>query len=230
MTSLTWTLPLPSSVPAPAWRLRRTLPLISLVVRILCAVLIRSYLRTFHRLEIQGRENLPAGRFIMVANHASHLDTLCMLAALPLNRLHEVYPAAAADYFFADPIRQSMAELVVNALPFDRHDNSRDSLALCEGLLQDGNALIYFPEGTRSPTGEMQRFRSGIGRLATATGVPVVPCRLEGCGAVWPKGRLLPRPGKVALRIGEPRSYGENDGVLEIAAELEQRVALPSLS
>src|SRR5437667_4022188 len=69
--------------------------------RVLAATIIRGWLRLYHRLEIIGRENLPADRsFILVANHASHLDTLCLLAALPLGKLHRAFPAAAKDYFF----------------------------------------------------------------------------------------------------------------------------------
>ena len=60
--------------------------------RVLAATIIRGWLRLYHRLEIVGCENLPTDRsFILVANHASHLDTLCLLAALPLGKLHRAF-------------------------------------------------------------------------------------------------------------------------------------------
>ena len=65
-------------------------------VRSLAAVVLRVWLRVYHRLTIVGRQNLPADRsFILIANHASHLDTLCLLSALPVRRLHRTFPVAA---------------------------------------------------------------------------------------------------------------------------------------
>src|SRR5437899_647931 len=89
--------------------------------RLLAGLLLRGWLRCYHRLTIVGRENLPLDRsFVMVANHASHLDTLCLLSALPLSKLHCAFPAAAQDYFFVQVPRLFLAAVVVNALPFDR--------------------------------------------------------------------------------------------------------------
>lgn len=62
-------------------------------IRLLVALIVRGWLRVYHRLRIVGSENLPAeGSFILVANHSSHLDTLCLLAALPLRKLHRTFP------------------------------------------------------------------------------------------------------------------------------------------
>src|SRR5690242_8407075 len=70
-------------------------------LRFCVATILRVWLRAYHRFTVTGAENLPAeGPFVLVANHASHLDTLCLLAALPLRRLSSAYAAAAADYFF----------------------------------------------------------------------------------------------------------------------------------
>ena len=127
------------------------------VMRSLAALTLRGWLRTYHRLTISGREHLPAeGSFVMVANHASHLDALCLLAALPLRKLHRAFPAAAQDYFFVSIPRIAAAAVVVNALPFSRHTNVRQSLDLCRRLLESpGNILILFPEGTRSSDGAL---------------------------------------------------------------------------
>ena len=78
-------------------------------IRSLVALVLRGWLRIYHRLRIAGRENLPAdGSFVLVANHSSHLDTLCLLAALPLAKLHRTFPAAAADYFFVSVPRMAI--------------------------------------------------------------------------------------------------------------------------
>lgn len=198
-------------------------------LRSLCALAIRGWLRVWHRFEVQGREHLPEGSLVLVANHSSHLDTLCLLSALPLGRLHRAFPAAAADYFFKSVPRIWIAAVVVNALPFARQVHIRQSMALCAQLLANpGNVLIIFPEGTRSTTGEVQNFKSGIGALVAGRDIEVLPCYLHGAFAAWPKGRLFPRPGKVRLIIGAPRNFAargdDRKSVSGIAAELQEAV------
>lgn len=177
--------------------------------RSLAALTIRCWLKLYHRFEVSGAENLPReGSFIMVANHASHLDTLCLLSALPLRKLHRAFPAAAQDYFFVNVPRLAVAAVVVNALPFGRQGHIRNSLDACRNLLANpGNILILFPEGTRTKNGQIGEFKPGIGLLAAGAEIPVVPCRLTGAFEAWPKGNVFPRPRSLRLRIGEPRKY-----------------------
>jgi 1-acyl-sn-glycerol-3-phosphate acyltransferase len=177
------------------------------------ALFTKAYLRVYHRLEIVGRENLPLDRsFVMVANHASHLDALCLLSALPGDRLHQAYPAAAADYFFKNVRRTALSVLLVNALPFHRDRQMHQSLELCRELLNGlGNILILFPEGTRSQTGEIKPFKHGIGKLLAGSDVPVVPCYLEGTFRALRKGAWLPRPRRVRLVIGVSQSFRHLD-------------------
>jgi len=178
-------------------------------LRSVAALTIRSWLRLYHRLEIIGTSHLPKeGSFVMVANHASHLDTLCLLATLPLRKLHRAFPAAAKDYFFVSVPRLAVAAVIVNALPFARQTHVRQSLDLSRQLLANpGNILILFPEGTRTTSGQIGEFKPGIGLLVAGTEIPVVPCRLAGAFEAWPKGKYIPRPRRVRLHIGAPRSY-----------------------
>ncbi len=199
-------------------------------VRALIALIIRGWLRVYHRFEIIGHENLRTNRsLVIVANHSSHLDTLCLLASLPLRKLHRAFPAAAADYFFQSVPRTFVAAVVTNALPFARRVRVRRSLSICSELLSDPeNILIIFPEGTRSETGETREFKSGIGALVAGRDVTVLPCYLQGAYRAWPKGRRLPRPKKVRLIVGGPRNYSsrsanKND-ICTIAAELHRAV------
>jgi 1-acyl-sn-glycerol-3-phosphate acyltransferase len=178
-------------------------------LRSLVALIIRGLLRTYCRFEIVGGEHLRNNRsFVLVANHSSHLDTVCLLAGLPLRRLHRAFPAAAADYFFKSVPRTWIATVIVNALPFARQTQVRHSLAICRELLANaGNVLIIFPEGTRSKTGELQEFKPGIGTLVAGSDVAVLPCYLDGAFRAWPKGKRIPRPGRVRLIIGAPRTF-----------------------
>ena len=173
------------------------------------ACVIRMALSTYFRFRVVGRENLPAaGSFVMIANHASHLDGLCMVAALPLARIHQAFPAAAADYFFKNAPLGFLTNLFMNALPFSRKGNVRQTLEACRNVLagQD-NALILFPEGTRTTTGQMSPFKGGVAQLVAGTNTPVVPCYLEGAFHAWPKGRPLPSPRKLTLTIGQPLTF-----------------------
>jgi 1-acyl-sn-glycerol-3-phosphate acyltransferase len=177
--------------------------------RFAAALALRAWLRVYHRLEIIGRENLPAtGSLVLVANHSSHLDALCLLSALPLRRLHRAFPAAAQDYFFVSVPRLLLATVVVNALPFQRNASPRQSLTICRKLLEvDGNILVLFPEGTRTTGEQPAEFKPGVGLIVAGTEIPVVPCYLEGAGRAWPKGKNFPRPRRVRVKIGPPRKY-----------------------
>jgi 1-acyl-sn-glycerol-3-phosphate acyltransferase len=199
-------------------------------LRSIVALIIRGLLRVYNRFEIVGHENLRTNRsLVIVANHCSHLDTLCLLAALPLRKLHRAFPAAASDYFFQSVARLWIAAVIVNALPFGRQMRVRQSLSLCEELLASpGTILIIFPEGTRSMSGELREFKSGIGALVAGRDVAVVPCWIDGSFRAWPKGSRLPRPRKVRLIVGSPRNYRERSrdkiDICAIAAELRRAV------
>jgi len=199
-------------------------------LRSLGALITRGLLQIYNHFEIIGHRNLRTNRsLVMVANHCSHIDTLCLLAALPLRKLHRAFPAAASDYFFQSVPRLWAAAILVNALPFARQARVRQSLSLCRELLANpGTILIIFPEGTRSTTGEVGEFKSGIGALVAGRDVAVAPCFIDGSFRAWPKGKRFPRPRKVRLVIGTPRNYrdhgtGKSD-IGAIATELRDAV------
>ena len=94
--------------------------------------------------------------------------------------------------------------------------------------------LILFPEGTRSRTGDMGRFRPGIGTLVAAHPIPVVPCFLAGAHAAWPPGRRLPRPGRLHLVIGPSLRFSEapisRAGTVAVAEACEAAVRALTLA
>ena len=200
------------------------------LLRSFAAICVRAWLRLYHRFEISGLENLPSsGSFIMVANHSSHLDAPCLVSALPLSKLHRAFPAAASDYFFQSVPRTWLAAVVVNALPFSRQSHVRQSISLCEKLIETkGNVLVIFPEGTRTVTGELGCFKPGIGALLAGRKVPVIPCYLEGAYRAWSRHHSFPRPRKLKLVIGPARSYEQlapgKDSSSVIAGELQKAV------
>lgn len=184
--------------------------------------------RRFH-FQVEGAEVFDrTPQFILIANHTSHLDAVCLLAALPPERRNRCYSAAAEDYFYTNFVKEQIARLLANTFPFRRHAESRRGLEVCARILDRGDSLIFFPEGTRSTTGEMQRFRKGIGILVQGTRYPVIPAYLEGASEALAKGRFYPHAATIRLYLGEPETFehvppGEAS-ILEITERLEARV------
>ena len=146
-------------------------------LRLLSALTLRAALRSYHRLKIVGREYIPAESCILVANHSSHLDALCLLSAIPLKNLHRAFPVAAQDYFFESVSRIAFSAVFINATPFARRSHTRQSLDSLRRLLaHPGSTLILFPEGTRSISGTLHDFRPGVGALIAGSQIPVIPC------------------------------------------------------
>jgi len=199
-------------------------------LRFLGMLLLKGIFATYFRLRIQGKRHIPrSGPFVLVANHSSHLDAVALACALPVRQWNHAYAAAAQDYFFHGFFRALVAVWFTNAVPFDRREDPRRSLELCADLLHVSHeALIMFPEGTRSPDGEVRRFHSGVGRLVAGTDIPVLPAYIGGAFRAWPKGSAMPRPSRVTIAIGEPRRYAETkagrEGAMAVAEDLHGAV------
>ena len=151
---------------------------------------------------VLGRGNIPANRnFIVVANHASHLDFGLVSHALGASG-RELVVLAAKDYFFNNRFRRFAARNFTRLIPFDRERAQLESLDQALAELAAGRSVLMFPEGTRSPDGAIHEFKSGAGYLALHAGCDVLPIRLSGTFEVLGKGRLLPRRAPVEVRIG----------------------------
>ena len=193
--------------------------------------LVRVYLKAYHRLEVTGREHLPAGPpFVVVANHTSHLDALMLAASLPAGLRRCTFPVSAGDVFFHNGPAALFSSLCLNALPMWRKHAGRHAMGDLRTRLTAGTTgLILFPEGTRSVDGTPGRFKPGIGMLAAGTDVPIVPCRLVGAHEALPKGTHRPRPGKLRVEIGPARRYrdtpNDRDGWRALAEDLQTAVA-----
>lgn len=191
---------------------------------------VRAYMGIWHRLRIQGKENIPRKPpFVLVANHASHLDALVLAATVPWSIRASLYPIAAGDVFFETPTRSVLSALLLNALPMWRKKVGSHALQeLRRRLVEERCSYILFPEGGRSRDGTISPFKKGLGMLIADTSVPVVPCYLEGCFRAWQPAQRFPRPRKVSVRVGPAVSFTDvaNDraGWERIAQTLEDAV------
>lgn len=217
--------------PADSFRsLRREAGLIGALTQAGWRAMITAYLRGYHRLHVSGREHLPAAApFMMIANHASHLDVLTLGAALPWRLRRSAFPIAAGDVFFETPAASLFSAMMLNALPMWRQRCGKHAMQeLRDRLLGDPGIYLLFPEGTRSRTGEIGRFKPGLGMLIAGSPAPVVPCYLDGTFAALPAGQHFPAPKSLRLRIGPPLTFTDatNDraGWTQIATTLESAV------
>lgn len=189
--------------------LRRETGLVGACTHRIWAAAMRAYLGLYHRFRVEGREHLPpAPPYVLVGNHASHLDAIMMAAALPTRLRDRAFPIAAGDVFFETPAIAAFAALFVNCLPLWRHNAGRHAMReLAERLVAEPCVYMLFPEGRRSADGTLLEFREGLGMLVAGRPVPVVPCYLDGASRALPRDARLPRPAKLRLRIGEPMVF-----------------------
>jgi 1-acyl-sn-glycerol-3-phosphate acyltransferase len=163
-------------------------------------------IRLLTPMTLRGRDRLKdlEGPVIVVANHVSHLDTPVVLQALPRKIRNRLVVAAAKDYFYRGRVKGALISMVLATFPFDREEGSRDSLREVRQLLESGWSLLIFPEGTRSPSGELGKVRSGAAVLSTQVEAPIVPVFVHGLAKVMPKGTTAPLPGGIVIDLGEP--------------------------
>jgi 1-acyl-sn-glycerol-3-phosphate acyltransferase len=174
---------------------------------LLIALVFRPTARVLTGADITGREHLPRrGPAIVAANHNSHVDTLLLLSLFPAGALRYVRPAAAADYFLANPVLAWVSRHVIGIVPVHRDaaGQGADLLAPMREALQAGDILVIFPEGTRGRGGDdLGPLRSGVARLAEAVPeAPVIPVWIQGAGRVLPKGEHLPVPLTCCVQVG----------------------------
>ncbi|MBI2195313.1 MAG: AMP-binding protein [Planctomycetes bacterium] len=160
--------------------------------------------RAYFPIRASGLDLLPrSGPFLIAANHSSHLDSAALLSVLqdlsPRLRI-----LGARDYFFNRPLKGWFFRNFLNVLPFDRQENFLQGLRIARACIEKDLALLIFPEGTRSLSGDIQPFKVGLGIIAYELDVPVVPVRIRGTYQALPKGRALPRRRPISVTFGAP--------------------------
>jgi 1-acyl-sn-glycerol-3-phosphate acyltransferase len=167
---------------------------------------VENVLRTELSVEVYGLDQLPSSDrpVLIIANHASHLDTAVLLSTLPTKRRRRTAVAIEADYFFDKVWRAVGSVAVFNALPIQRGGDVLASTPAA--LLRKGCNVVVFPEGTRSGDGFVGQFDIAAAELAVGCQVPVVPVGILGTYAAMPRGRRWPIPGRprVSVRYGAP--------------------------
>jgi 1-acyl-sn-glycerol-3-phosphate acyltransferase len=145
---------------------------------------------------------------VYYANHNSHGDFALIWSCLPDDLRERTRPVAGADYWLKGKLRTYVAERVIRAVLIDRNPETRtqDPIKQMSDVIEQGDSLIVFPEGTRNTTEQtLLPFKSGIFHLASACPeTEFVPVWIENARRVMPKGKLLPLPLLCTLSVGAP--------------------------
>jgi long-chain acyl-CoA synthetase len=165
-------------------------------------ILNRGMARGLFRLRVEGMEHLPEeGPFVIAPNHVSYLDPFAIAAALSYRRLRQTYWGGWAGAAFGNPLFRLVSRLA-QVVPVDPDRAGVSSLAFGAAVLKREKNLVWFPEGQRSPGGELQPFKPGIGMLLDHFRISVVPVFISGTREAMPPGKALPRPKKVTVKFG----------------------------
>ena len=158
-----------------------------------------------YRLRVSGREHVPArGGAVIAANHCSYLDPPVMAGCSNRRIVHFM----ARDTLFSNPVARWFFPRV-GVIALDRTKGDLGALKKAIATLKEGRVIGLFPEGTRSPDGQMREAKGGIGFLIAKGNVPVVPLYISGTHAAFPKGADKLRPGRLVARFGPPISPDE---------------------
>lgn len=174
-------------------------------------------------IKVTGQENVdPKQSYVFVANHQSFLDVFAVYGWLPNN----------FKWLMKKEIRKvpfvGTACAVAGHIFVDR-SNPRAALQSMDHIkkeLVDGISTVIFPEGTRTKTGEMGRFKQGAFKIAMDMGLPVVPLSLGGFFKAMPSGQAFANPrSRVSLHIGKPIDISQFNDINEAMAAVREKVA-----
>jgi 1-acyl-sn-glycerol-3-phosphate acyltransferase len=192
------------------------------------------YVRYLSTLEVRGVENVNGERpYIFVANHASHVDTIILLTAIPAKERGRTIVAAAMDSFFMDSRQAFKTVLIFNAIPVDRLKVNRRSAQLALELVEDKWNLVIYPEGGRTPDGHLQEFKGGAAYLAERSKATVIPTYIHESGMLkGPKYAKAPiyvdapteRRHHVIVAFGAPMRCEEGENMRHFGARIERAV------
>nr|WP_320010495.1 lysophospholipid acyltransferase family protein [uncultured Desulfobulbus sp.] len=176
------------------------------------------------RVRVEGMENIdPQKTYIFAGNHVSQYDIFSFQGYFP----HDFRWIAKKELFEIPVFGQAMHRVGYIAIDRSHGRQALKSLDRAAQRIAAGSSVLIFPEGTRSPDGHLKEFKAGAVLLAIKAGVPIVPLGFNGSYEVLPKGKLLPRPGEIVIRLGQPivtDQFKSSDKQM-LAGELQQSVA-----
>jgi len=176
--------------------------------------------KTFFNYRVIGAANMiEDGPCIIAANHCSFFDPPLVGVACK-RAIHYLARKSLLEWPVMGPLMPEW-----NVIPVDPKNAERSALMGIIRVVRAGGAALIFPEGTRSPDGNLQPAQPGLGMIVAKTGAPVVPVRISGSYEVFNRKMKLPRRGNVRVQIGAPLTFS-----LEAKEEKDPRSSYRSVS
>ena len=179
------------------------------------------------KVRVKGRERIPAGSCLFVANHTSSVDAPAVVGAIPRR-----VAILLKESLFNWPIA-GQAFTLAGFIPVKRseRDSAIVSVEKATESLRAGQSFLIYPEGTRSPDGRLQAFKKGAVIMAIKAGVPIVPMVCSGAHRVMRKRSLRVTPGEIVVEFLEPidaskYSFDQRDELNEVVHDA-MAAALP---
>ncbi len=166
----------------------------------------RVWFTVCYRFRVEGREHIPLeGPVVLVSNHQSYLDPIAVGLAIRKRTFRSI---ARTGLFTFKPFAWLIYAL--GAIPIDQEGASASAIRLSIQQVQEGHAIVIFPEGGRTRTGMTNDLKGGVLLILKRTRAPIVPVAIEGAFDVWPAGESMPRlRGRIMLRALPAISYDE---------------------
>jgi 1-acyl-sn-glycerol-3-phosphate acyltransferase len=185
----------------------------------------------FARVKIEGLEQIPVtGPLLVICNHCSNADGMLLMAYVvpamgrPMGWLGK--EEALRWPIFGWGMRQN------GVFGVRRGAGDLEAFKMAKAVIDEGRVLTIFPEGTRSPSGALQEAKEGATVLAVRSGAPILPIAIVGSQRFWPKGKLLPHPGRrMTVRVGDtftlalPKGGDRRESMRAATAEMMRHVA-----
>jgi len=158
-------------------------------------------------LKVYGRERLTGRGYILCPNHASFLDGFLIAFAAPGPLRPHLFSLGYSHYFDI-PVLRNLLKLI-RVIPVDSVRNVVAAMQVSSFVLRHGQVLVIFPEGFRTPTGKVGRFKKGVAILARELNAGLVPVYIQGSYEAWPPGVTLPRARPIRVIFGRVHSWEE---------------------
>jgi 1-acyl-sn-glycerol-3-phosphate acyltransferase len=178
------------------------------------------------RPKVSGLRHVPnLGPVIIASNHLSFSDSIFMPLVVP----RKVTFMAKSEYFTSPGIKGFVKKIIFQALgqvPVDRSGGRRSESAIRTGLklLEEGQCIGIYPEGTRSPDGRLFKGRTGIARMAIDSGAPIVPVAMFNTAEIQPTGQVVPKVRRVEMVFGEPMYFTGDSSDLALLRQVTDEI------
>lgn len=188
------------------WMITRWNLFVTLAARVICGI----------RWEVRGRENLPDGQVILLSKHQSAWETIFYCWLMPRPLIFVFKKSLLYIPFFG----WGLAMLRMIAIDRSKgRDAMSQVISVGQQRLNDGQWVIMFPEGTRTPVGSQGKYKAGGAILSIGTKTPVIPIAVNS-GDCWPRNAFIKTPGTIVVSIG-PAISPEGLGPAELIARVE---------